>query len=463
VAHHPGRRLPVPLLCLSAVVVLVVVGLARGLWLPNLHNGLLALAFTVVGVYVLNERPGHREGLLLLATGAVEAVLFLGRQLGHDPPRDGGTWWGWLGVWPVAAGLALATLSVICFPDGRLPSRRWRPVVAAVLVLATGCLLLSALWPVEYASTGVASAHPFALPGPAIAGAVWRAVAHPVYAAFQLLWVVAVVARWRGAGPVVRAQLTWVVLAAAGSAGALVTGLLAVGSPRAGLLTAALVPLAAGWAIVHGQQLAAYSALTWLSRAVSGPAGLPADLARALSEALGGPAVVWIGDERALHEVGVWPEREERTPPTALGPLLGAPGRVVRPVVRDGAVLGAVGVDRAPADPLSRAEERLLDGLASQAVLVVEHVALIRDAAGPPASGGPAVDRAGALTGLTPRERQVLDLMARGLSNAAICAELHLSIKTVEPVIGAIFTKLGLGQDSASNRRVLAVLAFLRA
>lgn len=66
------------------------------------------------------------------------------------------------------------------------------------------------------------------------------------------------------------------------------------------------------------------------------------------------------------------------------------------------------------------------------------------------------------LDALTPREREVLELMARGLSNAAICAELHLSVKTVEPVVSAIFTKLGLHADSASNRRVLAVLAHLR-
>ena len=52
--------------------------------------------------------------------------------------------------------------------------------------------------------------------------------------------------------------------------------------------------------------------------------------------------------------------------------------------------------------------------------------------------------------------------MSRGLSNAAICSELHLSIKTAEPVVSTIFTKLGLHADSASNRRVLAVLAYLQ-
>ena len=56
----------------------------------------------------------------------------------------------------------------------------------------------------------------------------------------------------------------------------------------------------------------------------------------------------------------------------------------------------------------------------------------------------------------------MLALISRGLSNTAICDELHLSVKTVEPVVGSIFTKLGLHADSASNRRVLAALEYVR-
>jgi DNA-binding NarL/FixJ family response regulator len=52
--------------------------------------------------------------------------------------------------------------------------------------------------------------------------------------------------------------------------------------------------------------------------------------------------------------------------------------------------------------------------------------------------------------------------MARGLTNKAICDELFLSIKTVEPIVSTIFAKLGLSPDGASNRRVLAVLAYVR-
>jgi DNA-binding NarL/FixJ family response regulator len=63
---------------------------------------------------------------------------------------------------------------------------------------------------------------------------------------------------------------------------------------------------------------------------------------------------------------------------------------------------------------------------------------------------------------LTPREREILALMAQGRSNRAIHDRLALSPKTVETHIGRIFDKLDLPPLGDDNRRVLAVLAFLR-
>jgi DNA-binding NarL/FixJ family response regulator len=70
---------------------------------------------------------------------------------------------------------------------------------------------------------------------------------------------------------------------------------------------------------------------------------------------------------------------------------------------------------------------------------------------------------ADALSGLTQRERDVLRLMAEGRSNAGISAELFLSPKTVEAHAASVFAKLGLAGHTRLNRRVLAVLTWLRA
>ena len=63
---------------------------------------------------------------------------------------------------------------------------------------------------------------------------------------------------------------------------------------------------------------------------------------------------------------------------------------------------------------------------------------------------------------LTPREREVLGLMAEGRSNQAISQKLFLSTRTIETHVNSIFLKLGLLPAPDDHRRVLAVLAFLR-
>jgi DNA-binding NarL/FixJ family response regulator len=64
---------------------------------------------------------------------------------------------------------------------------------------------------------------------------------------------------------------------------------------------------------------------------------------------------------------------------------------------------------------------------------------------------------------LTGREREILAAMAEGRSNSAIGRDFFLSPKTVETHVGAIFSKLGLEPAADDHRRVLAVLAYLRA
>jgi DNA-binding NarL/FixJ family response regulator len=88
------------------------------------------------------------------------------------------------------------------------------------------------------------------------------------------------------------------------------------------------------------------------------------------------------------------------------------------------------------------------------------------------AAGGTALDpqvierlmrrRRDPLDQLTPREREVLGLMAQGLSNQSVADALVVSLAAVEKHTQRIFAKLGLLPDDAAHRRVMAVLAYLR-
>lgn len=90
------------------------------------------------------------------------------------------------------------------------------------------------------------------------------------------------------------------------------------------------------------------------------------------------------------------------------------------------------------------------------------------------AAGGTALDpevvaqllgasrRADVLAALTPREREVLENMAQGLSNAGIAGRLFVSERAVEKHIASVFMKFALPQSETDNRRVLAVLKYLQ-
>lgn len=105
----------------------------------------------------------------------------------------------------------------------------------------------------------------------------------------------------------------------------------------------------------------------------------------------------------------------------------------------------------------------------------VADVASFADAVRRVASGGSALDpeivalmvgrrrKHDPLEALTPREHQVLALMAEGKSNLGIAEALKVTLAAVEKHIGRIFAKLGLGNEPLEHRRVLAVLTLLRA
>jgi DNA-binding NarL/FixJ family response regulator len=124
------------------------------------------------------------------------------------------------------------------------------------------------------------------------------------------------------------------------------------------------------------------------------------------------------------------------------------------------------------------ARELLSDGAGGVGYLLKDRVGDVRDfaeAVRRVAAGGTAMDpevisqllaqrfRRTPLSTLTPREREVLALMAEGQANAAIARRLVITEKAVGKHITSIFTKLNLPPSNNDHRRVLAVLAYLNA
>lgn len=90
------------------------------------------------------------------------------------------------------------------------------------------------------------------------------------------------------------------------------------------------------------------------------------------------------------------------------------------------------------------------------------------------AAGGSAIDpviistllgrrrRDDPIAGLTPREREVLELMAAGHSNQGIADQMVITLRAVEKYVSSVFGKLGIPSTGSESRRVLAVLLYLR-
>jgi DNA-binding NarL/FixJ family response regulator len=124
----------------------------------------------------------------------------------------------------------------------------------------------------------------------------------------------------------------------------------------------------------------------------------------------------------------------------------------------------------------SYADVLLADGRGGVGYLLKDRVSsleVLMDALSTIAGGGTVLDpevvaqllvarRADPLDRLTAREREVLGLMAEGRSNAAIAERLVVSAGAVEKHVTNIFAKIDLADQGADNRRVLAVLAWLR-
>ena len=111
--------------------------------------GLAVVTCATLGALVLAARPGHRLGLALLGGGALGSLWTLATVTVEavDPGDPLGQWAAWLDNWTFVGLLVLVTWPLLLFPDGNLPSRRWRPVAGLLAVGLAGLALRGILDP----------------------------------------------------------------------------------------------------------------------------------------------------------------------------------------------------------------------------------------------------------------------------------------------------------------------------
>jgi signal transduction histidine kinase len=184
-------------------------------------NVVVAVAFPVVGAVIAHHRPGHVLAWVYTAAGVGAAVtLFSYGYARHALDLSPGTLpaavaSGWLSSWVWATGVVpLVTLGVLLFPDGRLPSPRWRPVAGGAIA---GMVLLAAaqaLRPGPLTNHPVVD-NPLGIDGAAQALDVVSSIGLAVFGAAFLASAASLVVRWRRGEPRERRQLRWLLYAVA--------------------------------------------------------------------------------------------------------------------------------------------------------------------------------------------------------------------------------------------------------
>ena len=413
-----------------------------------------------VGALIASRRPRHPIGSIMLAIGLVSAIQGLlgesARQLYAPKPELGAALF-FISNALSRLVLLLYGILLLLFPDGRLPSRRWRPVVVVGVVALTASCALDVITQGPLADYAMVTPpqNPFGIPLPDVAGNVLGLSFFIGLFGFLLLSIVSVVLRFRRAGPELRLQLKWFALAGgllvATEVGANVMTPVGSWPPApvgvAELIAAAAMAVAIAIAILRHRlfdidlvisRTVAYGALAGViaafyiavvagvgsllaagsesrlflaivatafvavafqplrarlerlaNRLVYGVRAVPYEvladfttrldggqsslqllpvMARMLAQGTGSDAAtVWLCENGREVPASSFPEHEHVTPDIAT--------RTV-PLQHAGASLGRLTVVRRSGEALSPTEERLMDGLASQAGLVLHSAGL---------------------------------------------------------------------------------------
>ena len=413
-------RLRIALAALGAAVggyaIVLAVWKPDALTLPLPVHLAVGWSFVVAGFVAAQRRPDNRMGVLMLATGIVWFCRDFDAFDFAPATR--------LSELALNLFLALVAHQIVVFPDGRADSRAERAAIVAIYALAVPGYVVSEAGP--------------------LANDILSALA--IVVALALVYLV--IDRWRRASPPRRRALEPLLLA---GPPVLVVVAATIAKDYLDLSLSATGDAILDWcALVYTLIPAAFLAgvlRTRLHRAaladllVELDESSPSRIRDVLAQTLGDPSL----------ELAFWLPGRKR--------YVDAHGRPFEPAAGRG-VTELEGVAALVYDPSLLDDPALVQAAGAAARLALENARLqarLRSHLDEPASVPPA------LAELTPRELEVLALLAEGRTDRGIAEALYVTPKTVEAHVRSIFRKLGLPTETTENRRVHAVLTFLRA
>jgi signal transduction histidine kinase len=242
------------LLTVAALAAAAVYGVAAHDLADGFEFTPLLLAFAVVGAFIAARRPRNPIGWLFLAEGLAFAAAVATSAYAAEAMRTGASsaiagWSDWAGAIPGELGYLFA-FAILLFPDGKLPSRRWRPL-GWLLVLAETLMVASAV-------TSGAAMHAQGSKLPSPVTLVPERFTGPIVGTVQTVLIplalaaaIGCVLRYRRAPADLRHQIKWFASAGSVTAIGLVALALTIGNPLGALLALGpLIPVGAGIGIM---------------------------------------------------------------------------------------------------------------------------------------------------------------------------------------------------------------------
>jgi signal transduction histidine kinase len=179
-----------------------------------------SLVYLLIGRLIVSRQPGNTIGWLLLAIPVVGSLLlanadYATRALAEAPGSlPLGIWSGWLDRWLLVPSMFLFIPIFLLFPDGRVPSPRWRPVLALTIAAPVVTTISFALTPGRMTGAMAHLEHvhvqnPVGIGAPGGIVSTVTLVGGFAILASAILACVAIVARYRRAEPDVRQQIRW--------------------------------------------------------------------------------------------------------------------------------------------------------------------------------------------------------------------------------------------------------------